>query len=138
MIQRMQSVWLLLAAVAVFLTIKLPFYSGRAAADGQFLSLDGTSSIIILILSSALGTCIVVTIFLFKNRKLQIRLNILCILVEALIIYLYIRQIQTVYGQEGGLGLFSILHPLILLFLVLAFRGIYKDAKLIKASNRIR
>lgn len=136
MIQRIQSVWLLLAAVVVFFTIKLPFYSGTDSVDLTFRYLTGTSNMLILILSSSLGTCILVAIFMFKQRKVQTRLVWICILVECLVIYLYYRQ--TTFFSQGGLSFWVILHPIILILLIMAARGIYKDAKLIKESNRLR
>lgn len=136
MIQRIQTIWLLLAAALVFLTIKLPFYSGTDSVDLTYRILTGTSNLFILILSSSLGTCMLVTIFMFKQRKVQNRLVWLCILVEGLIFYLYYRQIS--FFSAGGLSIWSILHPVILLLLILAARGIYRDSRLIKESNRLR
>lgn len=130
MIQRIQSIWLLLAAIAVFLTIKFPFYIG------PFDTVSGTSNIPILVLSSALGGAIIVSIFLFRQRKIQMRLVIACILVECLIIFLYIREINQL--MDGHFALGSILHPVIVVLLIMAARGIYKDAKIIRESNRLR
>jgi peptidoglycan/LPS O-acetylase OafA/YrhL len=136
MIQRIQTVWLLLAAAIVFFTIRLSFYVGTDSINLTPKTLNGTTNLFILILSSALGTCILVTIFLFRQRKLQIRLVWVCIVAECLIIYLYYRQISSF--AEGELTIWSILHPVVLVLLVLAVRGIYKDARLIKESNRLR
>jgi hypothetical protein len=58
------------------------------------------------------------------------------IVLEALLIFLYYRQI-TAYTQ-GTFALTSILHMCILLFFVLAAKGINKDEKLIKDSDRLR
>lgn len=136
MIQRIQSVWLLLAAIAVFFTIRLPFYSGTDSVDLVYRNLTGTTNIIVLILSSALGTCILVAIFMFRHRPIQVRLIWISIIAECLIIYLYYRQ--TTFFAEGGFSLWSALHPAILILLIMALRGIYRDAKLIKESNRLR
>lgn len=136
MIQRIQSVWLLLAAIAVFFTIKLPFYSGTDSMDMMYHVVTGTSNLLILILSSSLGTCILVSIFLFRQRKLQTRLVWISIFVECLIIYLYYRE--TSFFNQGGLSFWAVLHPIILILLIMAARGIYKDAKLIRESNRLR
>lgn len=136
MIQRIQTVWLLLAAAIVFFTIRLPFYSGKDSVDFTYKTLTGTTSLLILILSSALGTCILVTVFLFRQRKLQSRLVWLCIIIEVLILYLYYRQISLF--SEGGLAIWAILHPVILIFLVMAVRGIRRDSKLIRESDRLR
>ena len=148
MIQRIQTVWMILAAIAVFLSIKFSFYSGTLAlqdganavtsiaTDGSYQLVTATGNFLILILTSALGTGIIINIFLFKHRSIQIRIIIASILVECLVIYLYIRETQKF--SQGNFNIWAILHVLILLFLVLAARGIYKDSKLIKESNRLR
>ncbi len=136
MIQRIQTIWLLLAALAIFLTIRIPFYSGTDSVSLEFRELTGTTSLIILILSSAIGTCSVISIFFFKNRKVQMRLVLLCIVIECLVLYLYIRQVALF--DKGNLAIGSFLHPIIIIFLILAAIGIYKDSKLIKESNRLR
>ena len=148
MIQRAQTLWMLLAAIAVFLTIKFSFYSGTLimesitnnsnvlTPDGSYHVLTGVDSFLILILTSALGTGIIINIFLFKHRSVQMRILLLAILVECLIIYLYIRE--TNKFSSGSFTLSSGLHILIIIFLIFAARGIYKDSKLIKESNRLR
>lgn len=136
MIQRIQTIWLLLAALAIFLTIRIPFYSGTDSVSLEFRELTGTTSLIILILSSAIGTCSVISIFFFKNRKVQMRLVLVCIIAECLVLYLYIRQVALF--DKGNLAIGSFLHPIIIIFLILAAMGIYKDSKLIKESNRLR
>lgn len=136
MIQRIQTIWLLLAALAVFLTIRLPFYSGTDNIEGIYQELTGTATLLMLVLSSALGTGIVISVFLFKNRRIQMRLVLICILAECLLIFLYVREMN--HFSQGNLAIGSFLHPLILLFLILAAIGIFKDSKLIKESNRLR
>ena len=136
MIQRVQTVWMLLAALAVFLTLKFLFYSGTLISDNQYHPLLATDHLLILILTSALGTGIVINIFLFKNRKVQSRIILIAIILECLIIFLYIKQ--TDQYSAGSYSLWSALHILIIIFLFLAARGIYKDSKLIKDSNRLR
>lgn len=148
MIQRAQTVWMILAAFAVFLTIKFSFYSGTLAiqeganavtsmaTDGSYQLVTATGNFLILILTSALGTGIIINIFLFKHRSIQIRIIIAAVIMECLIIFLYFRETQKF--SQGNYNIWAILHILILVFLVLAARGIYKDSKLIKDSNRLR
>lgn len=148
MIQRVQTLWMLLAAIAVFLTIKFSFYSGTLilentanaatslATDGSYHVLRATDNFIILILTSALGTGIIINIFLFKHRSIQMRIIIIAILLECLIVYLYIRETNK-YSQ-GNFNIWAALHIFIVLFLIFAAKGIYKDSKLIKESNRLR
>jgi ethanolamine transporter EutH len=148
MIQRVQTLWMLLAAIAIFLTIKFSFYSGTLimenvtnpatvlTPDGSYHVLTALDNFLILILTSALGTCIAVNIFLFKHRSIQMKLIIISILAELLIIYLYFRE--TKKFSQGSYSFTSVLHILIVVFLILAAKGIYNDSKLIKESNRLR
>lgn len=147
MIQRVQTLWMILAAIAVFLTIKFSFYSGtlafetttntvRTLADGGYHTLKATDNFLLLILTSALGTCIIIDIFLFKQRSIQFRIVLAAILAECLIIFMYIRETNK-YSQ-GNFSIWSALHILIIVFLIFAAQGIYKDSKLVKDSNRLR
>ncbi len=148
MIQRVQTIWMILAAIAVFLSIKFSFYSGTLtiqngvnaattmATDGSYQLVTATGNFLILILTSALGTGIIINIFLFKHRSIQIRIIIAAILMECLIVFLYFRETEKF--SQGNFNIWAILHILIIVFLVLAARGIYKDSKLIKESNRLR
>jgi hypothetical protein len=136
MIQRVQTLWMILAAIAAFLTIKFSFYSGTLIADNTYHALIAADNFIILILTSAMGTGIIINIFLFKHRSIQMRIILTAILVECLIVYLYIRETHK-YSQ-GDFSFWAILHILIIIFLYFAARGIYRDSKLIKESNRLR
>ncbi len=139
MLQRMQSVWLLLAAIFAFLTIKFSFYSGNIETAGQpssFQYLTAGFNIMILILTVALVCIAAIDIFLYKNRKLQARLAILGILLSLLNIFLYFKQIPKF--AVGNYDLTAILVFLIPVFFFLATRGIFKDQKLVKSLDRLR
>ena len=136
MIQRIQSVWLLLAGVCAFLSFKLPFYSGtnaKAAASYELNALENTLLTTVTILVGLLATAI---ILLYKKRGLQLRLCVLGILLEAILIFLYYREISTF--TEGTYSLWAMLHSLIVLFFFLAAKAINKDEKLVKNSDRLR
>lgn len=136
MIQRIQTLWMLLAALAVFLTLQFSFYSGTLALDNSYQTVTATDNFLLLILTSALGTGIVINIFLFKQRSIQFRILLIAILWECLIIYLYIRQISKF--SAGNFNLWAGMHVLIILFLIFAAKGVYNDSRLIKQSNRLR
>ncbi len=44
MIQRVQTIWMILAAIAVFLTLKFSFYSGTLAVDNSYHALMATDN----------------------------------------------------------------------------------------------
>lgn len=136
MIQRVQTIWLFLAAIAIFLTLQFSFYSGTLIKDNSFYSLQAKDNFLLMVLTSALGTAVLINIFLFKHRSVQFKICIIALLVECLLIYLYVRKL--VQFSKGSYDLWSAFHLLTIIFLFLAARGIYKDEQLIKDSNRLR
>lgn len=144
MLQRIQTIWLLLSGVAAFLTLKLHFYSGLATAEGTappvYTKLNGMSNPWwLLLVTVSIGLIAFITIGLYKNRVVQLRLCVLGIVLEVLLIFLYYQNIQSQFvAGQGAYSLTSLLHAGIIFFFVLAARSINKDEKLIKESDRLR
>jgi hypothetical protein len=139
MLQRMQTLWLLFAAICAFLSIRLSFYGGNMAIPGQpttYQYLNAAFNIWILIITVGLICVSVVDIFLYRKRKLQSRIAILALLFSLLNIYLYYKQ--TLKFASGNYSLTSVLTFLIPVFFFLAIRGISKDERLVKSLNRLR
>lgn len=139
MLQRMQTLWFLLAAICAFLSIRLSFYGGNLEVPNQaatYQYLNAAFNIWILIITTGLICVSVVDIFLYKRRKLQSRIAIVALLFSLLNIYLYYRQ--TLKFTNGNYSLTSVLTFLIPVFLFLAIRGIFRDEKLVKSLNRLR
>lgn len=137
MIQRIQSIWLLLAAFCVFLTLKFSTYVGTNKDLIPSSFLNGIATLPLIFVTLAVGILTLITIFLYKNRKLQLRLAILVLLLETGLLFLYYKEIQTYIGK-GTFSITAILHAAVIIFLILAARGINSDNKLIKDSNRLR
>lgn len=137
MIQRIQSIWLLLAAFCVFLTLKFSTYVGTNKDLIPSSFLNGIATLPLIFVTLAVGILTFITIFLYKNRKLQLRLAILALLLETGLLFLYYKEIQTFIGK-GTFSITAILHAAVIIFLILAARGINSDNKLIKDSNRLR
>ena len=136
MLQRIQSLWLFLAAACSFASLKLPYYSGTSKTGIPSYELMGTENFLLMLVTIAVAVLALITIFLYSNRRLQLRLCFLGILLEAILIFLYYREIQTFMG--GTYSLTALLQGLVLLFYFMAARGINKDEKIIKESNRLR
>jgi magnesium-transporting ATPase (P-type) len=136
MIQRIQSVWLLLASACAFLTLKFPFYYTSPHPDLPSDQFNATTNMILLILTSILGTLCLFSIFVFKQRKLQFWLTILALVISGLNIFLFFNYKKDYPG--GGLAFSSLFGFLIPIFLFLAAKGIYKDQKLVKSMDRLR
>ncbi len=140
MLQRIQSLWLLAASVAAFLTLKFSFFSGNKLVDNvkQFVSLNAMSNIFIMILTVALAVAALIIIFLYKDRKMQLKLVLATIGVSILNVVLYYLQTQKYIANEGNYNLTAVLVVIIPAMLVLAARAIYKDEQLVKSVDRLR
>jgi len=136
MIQRIQSVWLLLAAACIALTVKLPYYSGTNAKGVASYELNATENFLLFSTTIITALLALLVIFFFKKRTLQLRLCVVGIFLEALLIFLYYRQVTTF--TTGTYSLWAILHGLAVILFFLAARAINKDEKLIKDSDRLR
>lgn len=136
MIQRIQSIWLLLASACAFLTLKFSFYSGTYAADNAYHEVNGGENFLLMLTTCLIGTLALLTIFLYKNRKLQLRLCIVGILLTAVLIVLYLREMKDFL--KGDPNLWALLPAGAVVFFFLAARGINKDEKMVKDSDRLR
>jgi hypothetical protein len=141
MLQRVQSIWLLLAAAFAATTFKFPFYSGHMITDAAtntttYTDLNATTTIWLSIITGLVGVIAFVNIFLFDNRKLQLKLCYLGIFLTVVLLIMYFLQIKQF--TQGNIALWVIFYFAILGFYILAARGIWKDEKLIKSLNRLR
>lgn len=155
MIQRIQTLYLLIAAVLVGLIIFIPMAnylsSGSEYALTAFgiVSADSGGSIATLpylaVLAAVAALIPFVTIFLFRNRLLQIRLCIVEIVLLAGVVGL---QVYYLYHGGSAFGAsdahstsysFVNIFPLIALILMwLAVRAIGKDEALVRSLDRLR
>lgn len=148
MIQRIQSIWLLLASLAILCLLFVPTV-GAAAAKGYYilygsgLQMEGISeqsTNVPLLASTVLaGLISLINIFNFRNRKLQTRiaaLNIVLILALSFWFSQIVNKIEGLKTLDIEPGIFL---PLVaIIFTVLAIRGIKKDEKLIRSADRLR
>ncbi|MBQ0084970.1 MAG: DUF4293 family protein [Prevotella sp.] len=116
MIQRIQSVYLLIALVL----------------DVLCLYYMGTSLQLPFITLSVSALCALIAIFLFKKRKLQMKV----IMLAAIMIVVF-------YGCSllisTHLPVLNIIVPfMVLITLLLAYKGVKKDEKLIRSLDRLR
>lgn len=138
MIQRIQSMWLFLAAIFAAFTYKLPFYSGLKKVKDvvQPVKLHASYDFVIMILTGFIIILSLVTLFSYKDRKTQLPLAIVNLILSFVLIVLYFLQIQKF--ESGTISLWSLFAIAIPIFLFLAARGIWHDQKIIKSLDRIR
>jgi hypothetical protein len=138
MIQRQQSLWLLLSAVASFLSFKFPFYTGNILENNvsRFEELDGGSNFFLLVLTGASVLIAAITIFMFKDRKTQSKLTFGGIIISIVLLVVYFSQLKKF--TTGNFALTSILVLVILIGYLMALRGIWKDEKLVRSLDKLR
>jgi len=155
MIQRIQSVWLFLASIAIFLLFLFPYIqfadpAGIAKAvkiTGLYRS-TGTEVVLEQAFTAlTIGTVVVALIplaiiFLFNDRKRQLTYCYIAIVIILAYSFWLVETAKDVIGglqlemQNYGLGV--LLPSLSILFLVLAAKGIRKDERLVKSADRLR
>jgi hypothetical protein len=158
MIQRIQTVYLFLAAIAGLLTFFLPFTHFTAedvklaeyAMFGLFnvqsdvLETSGTFTFPAWVLGSLSVLLPAIGIALYKNRPLQMKIVRLAYLVDlAYVVYLFfaVDRLYTEYFDSTSSVLYHVgfyLPVAAFAFCFLAIRGIKKDEALVKSLDRIR
>lgn len=156
MIQRIQSVYLLLSIFALGLTFFFPlmaYYGDLHTYQFNLIemqnlvpnSVNDFKNLFTMPLLAVLGFILLLSIliiFKYRNRKLQLqltRINMLLNLVLIIAIFFgYSRYIQSVIDVEEQFKTGAFFPLISLVFLVLAYRGIKKDDDLIRSTDRLR
>src|SRR6185503_9303211 len=138
MIQRQQSLWLLLSAISSILSFKLPFYNGTKKIDNLIVSaeLHGGSTFFLIVFTGASLILALITIFLFKDRKLQLRITIVGAVIAVLTLIFYFVEMKKF--ETGTISLSCLCAFATVVGFIMAARGIWKDEKLVKSLDKLR
>jgi hypothetical protein len=155
MIQRIQSIYLLLTTLASVLFLSSDFLRFTEKEGIKFImnfkgvyrisgeqSLEQIGKMIpVSVISVIIPLISVLAIFLFKHRKLQVKLTFAIIILEfiliALIIYYWSVYIKS-YGTQLSPGFWVFIPFIIIVLSFLAYLGIKKDENLINSYDRLR
>ncbi len=157
MLQRIQTIYLALAAIAGLLVFFFPLASFYNLNQGNYSfyvctiqSLDPdpvvhftkwiTLPLILLMTLSFMLSLL--TLILYKKRPLQLRLVAFNVMINivfiVLVFFYYISKIKTIALAEPSYGT-GIVFPLAtLVFLIMANRAIRKDEALVRSTERLR
>lgn len=131
MLQRIQSIYLTLAFIAMsLLSFRIPIYT----LDGKLImALDDTKMLILIIASSLLAF---VGLFLYRNRAFQMKVVRFAVIINVVIA---VRLFVVWNAFQVFLNTYCLLALLLsTLALILAYRGIKKDDDLVRSVDRIR
>ncbi len=129
MLQRIQTIWTLLAVLAaVFL-----FITGQDVVISDSIPVLNIGCIVLVIIGS-------LSVFSFKNRKRQILLNTISIIINALLIGVLVYWLLNLSGgiQFPEKGIEPIFPLIAVICLLIANVYIRKDERLVKSVDRLR
>jgi hypothetical protein len=151
MIQRIQSLYLLGAVIIGIIMFFIPLghlIAGTAVVDFYHYGVHANEIIandynalpltLLLIITTSLSF---ITIFLYKHRKLQVRLcgvNIFLYIGEIGMILFYIFDAAKKLNAEKDFSIAIVLPVAAIILIYLAMRNIAKDEARVKAADRIR
>ena len=155
MLQRVQSIYLLLAGLALFALFLFPlvhnvYVDGKPSTimvSGIVQDVNGQQAHIQVFIALAAATVIVAClplaiIFLYKKRKQQIALCYSAVLVIIGFSFWMAQTVKKVMGEvlldthNWGIGLF--LSSISILMVIFAVKAIQRDEKLVKSADRLR
>jgi peptidoglycan/LPS O-acetylase OafA/YrhL len=140
MIQRIQSLWLLLAAAAMIFALYVPF-AMESNAHGQTRPLLADDNLSTYLLGLLLSLSALIIIFLFRRRSNQKRLiwlSVLTCVLFMVLMYFQVEEIKNTEQHEAKFRIGAILPVVYIVLMGMAYSGIRKDEKLIKSVNRLR
>jgi hypothetical protein len=146
MIQRIQTIWLLLAATLSFVSLQTSFFSGikplandaAVQSDPAFTQITGMTNWMVLATTVVMALIALISIFLYKSRPTQMRVALVGLLLSVGLIFLYYRESRQFPAGQGTMDLSALVVMFIPFLFFLAIRGIYKDEHLVKSVNRLR
>ena len=144
MIQRIQSVWLFLAAMinGMLLLPSMVLYHYKIAI--LEFSLAGDNYFPLVVVAAVMTLLPLITIFLFKDRKRQRGLCWLSIIACIGFLALLLMKVANIRNAippptQDSYGIPGVLLPVAaVVFLFMALSGIRKDQKLVKSMDRLR
>jgi hypothetical protein len=155
MIQRIQSIYLFLASLAIFALFLFPlvhnvYVDGKPISimvTGVFQDINGQQAHTQFFVGLTVATAIVgliplIIIFLYNNRKRQIALCYSALLVIIGYSFWMAQVAKNVMGSiqidthNWGIGL--LLSSISMLLIVFALKAIQRDEKLVKSADRLR
>lgn len=147
MIQRIQSVFLLLASVSAFLLFYFPIWAANISFfiyESEVVRFSVWDSFALRALASIIGSISFINIFIFKKRKIQLFigwLNIALTFAFVATVYFISKQLDfPIARQMITVKLFfgTYLPILIFVFTLLANFFIIRDERKVKSMDRLR
>ncbi|HEX6914234.1 MAG TPA: DUF4293 family protein [Chitinophagaceae bacterium] len=141
MIQRIQTLWLALAAICGGLSYYLPFYSGtrmmgEPPQPTPEVEMNSTFSVPIIIFMAIAVVGSIHALLSYSQRSRQFWVSLVCMISSIIAIVLLFMATSEFEG--GGVRIESLVYFAVPVFLFMAAKGIRNDEKLVKSMDRLR
>ncbi|MBC7616579.1 MAG: DUF4293 domain-containing protein [Pedobacter sp.] len=152
MIQRIQSIWLFLAALSMGCLLFIPMVTSTIAGVEYYVIASGLyqklgkenitveANLPLLLVAGVASILCFINIFNYKKRQLQRRLIFISIIYIIIISFWCSQQAKKIPGglEDANYKVGMFLPVMAIAFCVLAVRGINNDEKLLKSADRLR
>lgn len=145
MIQRKQTLWLLLAALFSAGVFYFPLYRGYINVNGTdtLAYLETGKKLFLVLMAVVMVALPLIAIAMFKNRKRQKNLTSVAMVATIAFIAAAMMQVTPFIEETKGIANDSywigmVLPFVSLVYLILAMMGIRKDEKLVRSTDRLR
>ncbi|MDQ7949935.1 MAG: DUF4293 domain-containing protein [Pedobacter sp.] len=152
MIQRIQTIWLLLAAMTISLLFFLPMVTATSGTTGHEIYATGLyqkigsqstqveSNMPLTVMTIAVALMVLINIFNFRKREAQKKIIIASIVFIIALSFWCSRFAQKIpEGLENADYKAGMFLPVVAIFFcILALRGIRNDEKLLRSADRLR
>lgn len=143
LIFRKQSLWLLLAGLlnAGVLVFDIYRVQTNGAAVTTTTTLRAADNFPLLLMTLAVTVMPLAAIFLFKNRKRQLRIAGFGLIFTTTFITFMLSQVTKITPPPPATGSYwigAVLPVISMLFLIMAIIAIRKDDKLVRSTDRLR
>ncbi|MCM1522043.1 MAG: DUF4293 domain-containing protein [Muribaculaceae bacterium] len=140
-IQRIQSVYIFLAVIAMAIFLIVPY--------GEIVHLEGGATELlytmpeygVLIPSGTIVILLLVGLFMYRNLQLQrtvIVISLMLTLAVCAVVCFALYKVAAAEGLDAHFTMWDILLPITAVLEILAVSGINKDMKLLRSYDRLR
>lgn len=142
MIQRIQTVWLLLAAAAGALMYRLPVWKYLAVNQTAYTRYFASENLLMFLMAVVATISALVAVFLFRNRGLQKSLALLGTLLSTGLLaweFFKVEEMKRELAPTSNMWQAGALMPVaMIVFFLLAHGAIRRDERLIRSLDRLR
>lgn len=143
LIFRKQSLWLLLAGIFNTGILLFDIYRVQTNVDTvtAHTALRASDNFPLLLMALVITIMPIVAIFLFRNRKRQVRMAAFSLIFTTTFITFMLQQVTRmapVAPATGSYWIGAVLPVISMLFIILAIVAIRKDDKLVRSTDRLR